>query len=79
MKIIGTPKFMIVIYKQPLQMLEQTFPCHEQCEQLGITHKLHVTSTIKLLDEIIQFNGANPPPNIARTVWWLHTSFPCPQ
>jgi len=42
-------------------MLEQTFPCHEQCEQLWITHMLHVTSTIKLFDEIIQFNGANPP------------------
>jgi hypothetical protein len=40
-------------------MLEQTFPCHEGCEQLGMTHLLHITPTIKLLDEIIQLNGAN--------------------
>jgi hypothetical protein len=39
----------------------QTFACHEGCEQLGIMHLLHITPTIKLLDEIIQLNGANHP------------------
>jgi hypothetical protein len=40
-------------------MLKQTLPCHEGCEQLGITHLLHITSIVKLLNEIIQLNGAN--------------------
>jgi len=39
-------------------MLKQTFPCHEQ---LGIMHLLHITPIVKLLDEIIQLNGANHP------------------
>jgi hypothetical protein len=34
-------------------MLKQTLPCREGCEQLGITHLLHVTLAFKLLDEII--------------------------
>jgi hypothetical protein len=40
-------------------MVEQTLPCHARCEQLGMTHILHITPTIKLLDEIIQLIGAN--------------------
>jgi hypothetical protein len=40
-------------------MLEQTSPCHEGSKQLGMTHLLHITPTIKLLDEIIQLSGAN--------------------
>jgi hypothetical protein len=40
-------------------MLKQTFPCHEGCEQLGITHLLQITLVVKLLDEIIQLNGVN--------------------
>ncbi len=42
-------------------MLEQTFPYHERCEQMGIMDMLHVTPFVKLLDEIIQLNGANHP------------------
>jgi hypothetical protein len=42
-------------------MLKQTFPCHERCEELGIMHLLHITPHVKLLDEIIQLNGANYP------------------
>jgi hypothetical protein len=42
-------------------MLKQTLPCHERCEQLGITHLQHITLIVKLLDEIIHLNGANHP------------------
>jgi len=59
-------------------MLKQTFPCHEGHEQLGITHLLHITLVDKLLDEIIQFNGATNPPNTTKAFWWLRKSPPCP-
>ncbi len=42
-------------------MLKQAFLCHERCEQLGITHLLHITLVMKFMDEIIQLNGANCP------------------
>jgi hypothetical protein len=56
---MGTPEFITIIHKQPFQMLKQTLLCHEGCEQLGIMHLLHITPTIKLMDEIIQLNGSN--------------------
>jgi hypothetical protein len=31
----------------PLQMLKQTFPCHEGCEQMGVIHLLHIMSIVK--------------------------------
>jgi hypothetical protein len=34
-------------------MLKQTFPCPEGHEQLYITHLLHITPVVKLLDEIM--------------------------
>jgi hypothetical protein len=52
---------MIVIYRQPFQMLKQTFPCHDGCEQLMITHLLHITLIVKFVNEVIKFNGANRP------------------
>jgi hypothetical protein len=52
---------MIVIYRRPFQMLKQTFPCHERCEQLRITHLLHITLIVKFVNEVIKFNGANRP------------------
>jgi hypothetical protein len=42
-------------------MLKQTLPCHEGCEQMGITHLLDITPIVKLLDEITQLNGVNCP------------------
>ncbi len=40
-----------------LQMLEQTFLCHEGCEKLAIL--LYVTSIHKFLHKIIQLKDAN--------------------
>jgi len=49
---MGAFELMIVIHKQPFQMLKQTFPCHERCEQLRIMHLLHITPTIKLVESL---------------------------
>jgi len=46
---------------QPFQMLKQTLPCHERCQQLRIMHLLHITLIVKILDEIIYLNGCNRP------------------
>ncbi len=35
-------------------MLEQTLPCHEGCEQLGIAHMLYITLVVKPLNKMIQ-------------------------
>ncbi len=45
---MGMPKLVIIIHR-----LEQTLPCHEGRKQLRISYLLHVTSIIRLLDEII--------------------------
>jgi len=50
---MGTPKFVVIVHQFFFQMLEQPLPCHEGCEQLWITHLLHITPIIKLLDEVI--------------------------
>jgi len=52
-------------------MVEQTFPCHQRCEWLGITHLFCITLIVKHFfemnyifnpqDEIIQLYGANHP------------------
>ncbi len=61
LNIMGLLELMIIIHRWPFKMLKQTLPCHERCEQLGITHLLHITPIVKFLNQIIQLNGANHP------------------
>jgi len=42
---------------------------HERCEQMWIMHILHITSIVKLLNEIIQPDGAKLSPNTNETPW----------
>jgi hypothetical protein len=40
-------------------MQKQTFPCKEKGKQLWILQLLHITPSIELSNEIIQFDGVN--------------------
>jgi hypothetical protein len=50
----------------PFKCWNKPFPCQERCKLLRILQLLHITLSIKLLDEIIQINGASHPQKLTR-------------
>ncbi len=52
-------KFTIVVHWQPLIVLGKPLPCYERCKHVGIGNLLHIIVGIKLLDEVVEFDGAN--------------------
>lgn len=65
---MGPPKFIIIIHCQSFQGVKTTPPCHEGGKHLRITHLLHITPCIKLLNEVIKFNSVN---YIEESMWPL--------
>jgi hypothetical protein len=50
---------MIIIHQRTFQVLKQSLPCQEGWEQFGVTQHLHIAPRIKLLNEVLQLNGAH--------------------